>query len=373
MATDVIIVGGGVIGLLSALRLKQAGLSVEVFEKSDPGTESSWAGLGVLSPEAAHGRPVEYIRLTQASLALYPALAEELQAASNIDVDLRREGLFNLALDDADLEELHSNAELQARDAVPVSWLTAVEARALEPQLTTDVRGALHFTQSAQVDNLRLNSALIIALGHAGIPVHAWRTVSHITSNHGRISGVRAGDAEYPARWVVVAAGAWSGALAGPAIPVGPAKGQAAMLDTSAIAGFRVDHIIDSRLGYVVPRRNGRHLIGATVEDKGFDKSVDDEVIGKLMADASGMVPALREARVRETWAGLRPRSSDDQPVLGPVPGCDGLIAATGHFRNGILLAPITAQLVTEWITGHEPSLDVARFSPGRFPTASAG
>ena len=225
----------------------------------------------VLSPEAAHGRPIEYIRLAQASLALYPALAEELQAASNVDVDLRREGLFNLALDDADLEELHACAELQARDTVPVTWLTAVEARALEPQLTTDVRGALHFTQSAQVITCA-SMARFHCPGRAGIPVHAWRPVTHITSNHGRISGVRVGDVEYPARWVVVAAGAWSGALAGPAIPVRPAKGQAAMLDTSAIAGFRVDHIIDSRLGYVVPRRNGRHLIGATVEDRASTK-----------------------------------------------------------------------------------------------------
>jgi glycine oxidase len=370
MTTDVIIVGGGVIGLLSALRLKQAGLSVEVFEKSDPATESSWAGLGVLSPEAAPGRHVEYIRLTQASLALYPALADEMRDASNVDVDLRREGLLNLALDDAGVAELHESSSMQARDGVPVTWLSASEVRALEPHLTDGVRGALHFTHSAQVDNLRLNSALIIALGHAGVPVHSWQTVTRITTGGGRVHGVRVGETDHAARWVVVAAGAWSGSLAGASMPVRPAKGQAAMLDASSITGFNVSHIVDSHLGYVVPRRNGRLLIGATVEDKGFDKTVDDEVVGKLMTDASGMMPPLREARVRETWAGLRPRSADDQPVLGTVAGCDGLIAATGHFRNGILLAPITAQLVIAWVTGQQPALDVARFSPNRFAAA---
>ena len=371
MATDVIIIGGGVIGLLSALRLKQAGLSVEVFEKSEPATESSWAGLGVLSPEAAAGRPLEYVRLTQASLALYPALADELRAESNIDIDLRREGLFNLALDEADGEELRENANMQGRAGVPVKWLPPDEARALEPSLNPTVHGALHFHQSAQVDNLRLNSALIIALGHAGVPVHAWQAVDAVMRDGGRVLGVRIAGGERAARWVVVAAGAWSGALAGASMPVRPAKGQAAMLDASGIAPFSVNHIIDSRLGYIVPRRGGRLLIGASVEDKGFDKSVDHEVVGKLMADASVMMPALGEALVRETWAGLRPRSADDQPIIGPVAGCEGLIAATGHFRNGILLAPITAQLVTAWVTGQQTAAEAGRFSPDRFAVAA--
>lgn len=363
---DVIIVGGGVIGLLSAWRLAQAGLSVEVFEKSDPATESSWAGLGVLSPQAAPGRPREYVKLAQASLALYPALADELRAQTNIEIDLRCEGLFHLALDDAEVEAFRADAQMQSEAGVPVRWLSALEACEIEPGISDAVRGALHFQQGWQVDNQRLNSALVMALAGAGVKVHAWQAVTRVVSDGGRVRGVQVGGATHHADWVVAAAGAWSGTIAGLSLPVRPAKGQALMLDASGIAGFTVSHVVDSRLGYIVPRRNGRLLVGATVEDAGFDKQVDERAIQQLLAGAAQVMPALTEAQVRETWAGLRPRSADDLPLLGPVPGSEGLIAASGHFRNGILLAPITAQLVTDWVTGRPLNADAERFSPKR-------
>ena len=369
--TDVIVVGGGVIGLLSALRLRQAGLSVEVFEKSDPGTESSWAGLGVLSPEAAEGRPAEWLRLAQSSLALYPALADELRAATGIDVELRRDGLLYLALDESEVEALHADAAAQQAAGVPVPWLSARDARALEPNLTDELCAVLHYRHGWRVDNLRLNSALVMALSAAGVPVHAWQEVTEIVSEDGRVLGVRAGVGEYQARWVVLAAGAWSGSIPGVSLPVRPAKGQALLLDASGIESFNLSHVVDSRLGYVVPRRNAQLLLGATVEEAGFDKQVSESALGQLLAGAERVVPALKDAKIRETWAGLRPRSADDLPLLGPVAACEGLIAATGHFRNGILLAPLTAQLVTAWITGQPTPADADMFSPNRFTPAA--
>jgi len=159
MAVDVIIIGGGVIGLLSALRLKQAGLAVEVFEKCDPATESSWAGLGVLSPEAAAGRPLEYVRLTQASLALYPALADELRAESNIDIDLRHEGLFNLALDEADGEELRENANMQGRAGVPVKWVEDRSENLMSTGFARDytMKGAIAASADGRILGVRVD------------------------------------------------------------------------------------------------------------------------------------------------------------------------------------------------------------------------
>jgi glycine oxidase len=362
--TDVIIVGGGVIGLLSALRLAQAGLSVEVFEQSDPATESSWAGLGVLSPSAAPNRPPELVQLMQASLELYPALADELRAQTNIDVCLRQEGMLHVALDEADWKALSADAELQRAADVPVVELSAREAHMLEPCLSEDIAGAFHFMHGWQVDNLRLNSALIMAVREAGVPLHAWQAVKRIVRAGEHVAGVQVGHHTHLARWVVVAAGAWSGVLEGVSLPMRPAKGQALTLQMSADV---VSHVIDSHLGYIVPRLAGRMVVGATVEEAGFDKRVSDEAIEQLLRGAQRVVPVLKDAKVRETWAGLRPRSADDLPILGPVADCEGLMVATGHFRNGILLAPITAQLVTEWITHQPTSVEVSRFSPNRF------
>ena len=365
--TDVIVVGAGVIGLLAALRLRQAGLSVEVFDKSEPAMESSWAALGVLSPEAAPGRTPQWLRLAQASLALFPSLADELRAQTGVDVALRREGLLHLALDEAEEHTLREDEVTQRTANVPVQWLSAAEARALEPNLTDQLRAALHFRHGWRVDNVRLNTALVAALDKAGVPIQTGRTVTQIVSEGGRVLGVRAGAEVYRAPWVVVAAGAWSGMIDGVSLPVRPAKGQALLLDAAGLPAFGLSHVIDSQLGYIVPRGNNKLLLGATVEDAAFDKRVSTTAIRELVSGAQRMVPALKDARVRETWAGLRPRSADDQPLLGPVRRCPGLVAATGHFRNGILLAPITALLVTDWLTEKPASVDVSAFSPDRF------
>ncbi|MBI5876015.1 MAG: glycine oxidase ThiO [Chloroflexi bacterium] len=369
--SDVIVVGGGVIGLLSALRMAQAGLSVEVFEKSDPFTEASWAGLGVLSPSAAAGRPPELVRLMQASLALYAPLAAELKRATRIDIAFEHEGMLYAAMNDAEMAELAASSHTQTEAGVPVRVVSRQEAHGLEPHLAPSVAGAVIYSASGVVDNWRLASALVMAATQAGVHIHPNTPVSSIEIGGGRVSGVQVGGELKRAPLVVLAAGAWCSQLVGAAVPVGPAKGQALLLDCAKIPDFRVTRVLDSHAGYVVPRHGNRVLIGATVEDAGFDKQVSDKAIDELVAGAIGLVPALTDATVIETWAGLRPRSADDQPVLGPVPGYEGLIAAAGHFRNGILLAPVTAECVRDWATGKPVNPDAARFSPARFARAA--
>jgi glycine oxidase len=363
MNADVIVVGGGVIGLMSAWRLAQAGMSVVLLEKGKPASEASSAALGVLSPQADAGRPSDFLRLAQASLALFGSLAEELGSESGVDIELRDEGMLYLALSEADNDALRAGAERQKAAGVPVDLISGDDARGLEPTLGPNVVGALFFTGALQVDNVRFGSALLLAANRAGVQVLQGRQVTRIVKDGGRVAGVEAGSTIYRAPAVIIAAGSWSGTIEGLSLPVRPAKGQALSLD----APFVLSHIIDSEAGYVVPRRDGRLLVGATVEDAGYDKRVTVSAIQSLLAGVSRAVPALKDSAIREMWAGLRPCAADSLPVLGPMAGCEGLFAATGHFRNGILLAPITAQLVTAWLTRKPLTVDVSSFSPNRF------
>jgi glycine oxidase len=365
MTPDIIVVGGGVIGLLSAWRMAQAGLAVTLFERGKPGAESSSAALGVLSPQAAEYRPSEYLQLQQASLALYPALADELRTYTGVDVELRTEGMLYAAFDDAEAAKLAEMQAEQTAAGIAVTPLSAKEAHELEPALGDALRAALFFTTSAQVDNIRLCSALALAAARAGVQIHAGQAVTRVLRDGKSVTGVQVGQFTHRAKAVVVAAGSWSGGIEGLAFPVRPMKGQALALEAPVI----IFHIIDHAAGYIAPRRDGRVLVGATVEDAGFDKRPTAGATLELLSGAVRAMPALSRATLRETWAGLRPVSSDEMPLLGPVTGTDGLIAATGHYRNGILLAPLTAQLVTSWASGKRPDvgIDIRRFSPERF------
>ena len=364
MAPDVIVVGGGVIGLLSAWRMAQAGMSVTLFERGKPGAESSSAALGVLSVEAAKDRPVEYVQLQSASLALYPALAGELREYTGVDIELRTEGMLYTAFDESESAQLGPMQAEQTAGGIPVTELSAAEARELEPALGDKLRAALFFTATAQVDNIRLCAALALAAARAGVQINAGMAVTRILREGDNVRGVQAGQFTHRAGQVVIAAGSWSGNIEGVKLPVRPVKGQAASLEAPVI----IFHIIHHAGGYVTPRRDGRVLLGATVEEAGFDKRSTAGAVHELLSGAIRAMPVLGRAAIRETWAGLRPAAADEMPVLGPVPGVQSLIVATGHFRNGILLAPLTAQLVCDWATGKTPTgIDLRRFSPGRF------
>ncbi len=361
--TDVLVIGGGVIGLLAAWRLAQAGLSVELFERGQPGGESSAAALGLLSPQADPDSPPELLQLSLASLRLFPALKDELQDVSGVDIELRDGGMLATAADEEEAEALADELRVQQAAGGPVSLLSGLEARDMELALWEGVRAALHFTAARLVDNVRLCNALMLATARAGVRIRAGEMVTHLLSAGGRVQGVRAGEDEVGAPWVVLAAGCWSGSIEGLSMPVRPAKGQAVALEAPLV----VSRALHDSACLVVPRRDGRLLVGATVEEACFDKRSTASAVQELLSAAIRFLPALKEATVLSSWAGLRPRSADDLPILGPIPGREGLIAATGHFRNGILLAPITAEMVRDWVMSVRPRWQVAPFSPGRF------
>lgn len=361
--TNVVVIGGGVIGLLSAVRLAQAGASVSLFDKGEPGEEASAAALGVLAPTAGPNVPLDYLRLSQASLALYPPLAQELRSATEIDIELRDEGLLLVALDETETAALPQRQKEQDLAGITTRLLPARATRRMEPALGENVLAALHFSEAKQVNNIRLCRALALLAGQLGVKIQRGRPVTAIRQKYGQLTGIQVGSERVRADWVVVAAGCWSGAIAGLLLPVRPAKGQALALSAPVV----LSHMLDSGEVYIVPRRDGRLLVGATVEEAGYDKRVTAGGIGELLAGAIRLLPVLQEATVLQSWAGLRPRPADDLPIIGPMESCQGLVAATGHYRNGILLAPITAQLVCDTILGRTPAVDAHIFSPTRF------
>lgn len=361
--TEIAVVGGGVIGLICAWRLAQAGHKVTLFERGEPGQEASRAALGVLNPSTTGQTPFPYIHLSQASLALFPALVDELKQEVGLEVGLRNEGVLLVALDDAEAASLEEEMSHHREVGIPVEYVAASTLRQMEPAVSAEARGAMHFTSALRVDNIRLCHALALAAHKAGVEIVTGALVTGVPVEDGRVAGVQVGGRLYGAEKVIVAAGSWSSTIAGIHVPVRPIKGQGLLLKPN----FAVAHVLESFAGYVTPGRDGHLLVGATVEDIGYDQRVTAAAMQKLLGDAMRLVPALANAALVRTWAGLRPCSADDLPILGPVQGKEGLLMATAHFRNGILLAPITAQLIGDWVEGKAPQLDVAPFAVNRF------
>ncbi|MEZ4710018.1 MAG: glycine oxidase ThiO [Caldilineaceae bacterium] len=361
--SEIAVIGGGVIGLICAWRLAQRGHSVTLFERGEPGQEASRAALGVLNPSTTGQTPFPYIHLSRASLALFPALVDELKDEVGMEVGLRDEGVLLVALDDDEAAALEEEMSHHRAAGIPVEYVSAATLRQMEPMVSPQARGAMHFTSAMRVDNIRLCHALALAAQKVGVNIVTGALVNGINVADGRVNGVQVGGRVHGAEKVIVAAGSWSSTIAGIDAPVRPIKGQGLLLKPN----FAVAHVLESFAGYVTPGRDGHLLIGATVEDIGYDQRVTAAAMQKLLTDAIRLVPALENAALVRTWAGLRPCSADTLPVLGPVQGKEGLYMATAHFRNGILLAPITAQLIGDWVEGKAPQLDVAPFAADRF------
>lgn len=362
-STDVIIIGGGVIGLSCAYRLARAGHAVALYERGQPGQEASRAALGVLNPKAAPNVPAAYTALEWASLQHFPALAEELLDATGMDIGLNGRGVLHALFDETTAAQLPTAQSHHAAAGIPTERLTAAEARERQPALDPGVRAALYFSAAQNVDNVRLCAALAKAAQQAGAQIYPGQPVQGVEQAGGRVTGVRLRGETRSCGSVIVAAGSWSGFLDGPPLPVEPVKGQALTVDSPLVLG----EVLQCDDTYIVPRRDGGLMIGASVEHAGFDQRVTVGAVSALLARAAQGVPTLTDASIRHMWAGLRPRAADDLPVLGPVSRCAGLHMATGHFRNGILLAPITAHLMTEWLGGEAPDMDVTLFSPDRW------
>lgn len=357
MSSDVIIIGSGVIGLSIAHTLIREGLSVILLDSGQPGRAASWASAGVLAPQGAQPQAGPYLDLSLKSRDLYDGFAQQLMEDSGVDIEYRGDGGLHIAVDDGEAEVLEARYQHQQRLGLPVERLEPKDVLSLEPALSPEVRGGLMFTGLHQVENRRLVQALTVAVGLQGGTFVTGAPVTALMTGKNKVSGVETPRGRFRGGIVINAAGAWAGQIGGsdaPSPPVKPVKGQMLALNVGTTTPIgRVVHGIGQ---YLVPRRDGRLLVGATVEKTGFDVCVTAGGITKLLNNAFRLAPSLGQASIVESWAGLRPKSKDGKPILGPA-GVDGLVMASGHFRNGILLAPVTAKLIGEYVlNGGVPS-----------------
>jgi glycine oxidase len=372
----VVVIGAGVIGLGIAWRLAARGAAVAVFDKGAASAGASHAAAGMLAA-CAEAEPGEeaLVALGRASQARWPAFAAELEQASGIDVGLRAEGTLVLALTADDQARLGHQLVFQQQLGLPLQWISAAETRRREPHLAGKLAGAVFSPQDTQVDNRKLAAALRIAAETAGASINEHRGVSAISSHVGRVDGVVLADGtKIAADVVVLAAGAWSRDIAGVAPelrpPVRPIKGQMLALRMDPSAPL-LSHVVWAPGAYLVPRRDGRLLVGATVEEKGYDTSLTAGGILTLLEAAWRAVPAVEELPIEEMWVGHRPGSRDDAPILGAGP-IEGLIYATGHHRNGILLAPITAEAIARLVLDGAADPAIRPFGIERFGSLRA-
>ncbi|HZR55226.1 MAG TPA: glycine oxidase ThiO [Terriglobales bacterium] len=347
---DVIIIGGGIIGLSLARELRKHNLKVLVVERGEPGREASHAAAGMLVDNPAE-TPEALQALATASAQMYPEFVHELQDESGINPDLRDFGTILLS-------SKHKLDKHALTNCPPASL------NELEPTLAADIGPAIYLRERS-VDPRALTAAALKAVRHREVDISSRTSATEVLLSGGRVTGVHTEKTTYNAPIVVNCAGAWAGQIP-PRFLTRPVKGQ--ML--SIVGGPTLRHVIRGEV-YLVPRSDGRILIGASVEETGYDKRIDVDTIKHMHQSAIGMVPALAPGRILESWAGLRPGTPDNLPILGTTETL-GYFVATGHFRDGILLAPITAHVMTQLIIGAKPDYDLSAFSPNRFLEASA-
>jgi glycine oxidase len=319
-----------------------------VYDRGQPGSAASWAGAGMLAPHTEAIEDVQMQVLCSRSLAAYPAFVDAIAAESGVDPHLRLDGIVSGAYDESSEARLALRAAALEGDGIDHQLLDRPAALSLEPVLGKRVRSALLVRGEGTVDNRRLGRALTAAALAGGVTIVSDARDVAIECDERRVLGVRSHRGFAAASWVINAAGAWASQIAGvPASavpPITPVKGQ--MLALAAPRGF-LKRPLWVPGAYLVPRDDGRLLIGATVEHVGFDTRVTADGVRRLLDAALDAAPALRDFAVTETWAGLRPGTPDGRPLIGPTP-IEGLLLATGHYRNGILLAPVTAHLVSD-------------------------
>jgi glycine oxidase len=377
---QVAIIGAGAIGLALGWRLAAAGCRVEIYERGRAGQGASWAAAGMLAAglEAEPGEQ-RLLALNLASQALWPAFRDQLAAATGRPIGYRTEGTLQVALTRDDAARLRSQQDFQHGLGLQPRWLSGLEAREIEPHLRPGVVAGLLSARDHQVDNRLLVGALKVAFLGAGGRLHEQAAVTAIDLRQGRAQGVVVDEQPRPADVVVLAAGAWSAGLPGaPQALFGlirPVKGQMLALRMDPAAAL-LRHVLWAPNVYLVPRADGRLLIGATVEEAGFDDRLTAGGVLALLEAAWRVLPAIENLPIDELWTGFRPGSRDDAPILGPC-AIDGLILATGHHRNGILLTPLTADglaglILTGRLAEPLPAFTLARFAE-RQAAAGAG
>lgn len=367
---DVAIAGGGLIGGSIALELARAGLRVGVFDRQEPGKEASWAGAGIISPAPEGPAMIPLVPLGKASLALYAEFVAMVEEISGESVGYRPKGTLEALFSPDARAELSTVIALHHGLGLKAEPVRAEDARELEPSLSEDLEAAVLRPEEASVDNRALTRAVLEAAQRSGVEIFSGSGAEAIWSESGRCIGLKLKNEKVRAEWTIITAGCFSAGIEGVAqyAPVVPAKGQMLSLRAEEI---EIERVLWSEKIYLVPRNDGRILAGATVERVGFDRTVTAGGMEKILDAAIELAPGLSSARIEEMWAGLRPDSPDHLPILGPT-DMQGLLIATGHFRSGITLTPITARLVREWVTEQRVSVDWDRFSPMRFQSASA-
>src|ERR1700736_3118675 len=367
---DVLVVGAGLIGLGIAYELAKRDVAVTVYDRDEPARAASWAGAGMLAPFSEATPDAAMLALCRDSLESYPAFVAELRERTGVDARFRRDGTLHVALDRAQLAELAAHAETFRTNGGDVSVLDRGDVNAREPLLAKDLAGALFVANEAQVDNRRLGRALLAACESLGVRFERGEELA-LECDARRVRGVRTAYGFATAATVVNAAGAWAGELHGvpdhARVPVRPVAGEMLAL---AVPRDAVRALVWLGHRYLVPRGDGRLLVGATVEARGFDARVTAAGMHDLLDAALAVAPALASFAVVETWAGLRPGSHDGRPYLGAT-SLGGYVVASGHFRNGILLAPITARLIAGLVMDGDASA-LAPFAPARAGTEAA-
>lgn len=367
---DAAVIGGGVIGCAIAWRLAQGGMRVVVIERGVIGREASWAAGGMLAPLAEADQADAFFDLAVASRAMYADFARELRTITRIDIEYRTEGTLYLALTDKDEEELEHRWQWQHAAGLNVKKLKADCVHKLEPSLNPKLRWALKFPDDHQVNNRQLMVAVEAAARDVGVEFWTQTEATALEISNAQIVGVETTKKNIATKTVVVAAGSWSSLLKARDdesvidVSIEPIRGQMIAFETPSPA---LEHVVYSSNGYLVPRLSGQVIAGSTTEKVGHDKSVTGDGILSIIAHANEIIPDLSKQPIVETWAGLRPRANDDWPILGKDEQISGLIYATGHYRNGILLTPMTAKAISELVLRGESTHNISPFGIQRF------
>ena len=369
MQQPVIIVGAGVIGLSIAWALSRTGARVVVFDSGVAGREASWMSAGMLAPETEMGFEDEALYvLGRESMNRWPEFVRTLEQESGMSVDYRTEGILHVADDRDHREALRRHYEFQKEQGLDVQWLTGAEAREIEPFLAPRLPGAVFSRSDHQVDNQLLVDALAVASKKNGVTIQEHTPVKAVEPSEDRPAVILENGSRVGGSRVILTAGAWSRTIDGLEVdarpPVRPVKGQ--MLQLKMEPPFELKHVVWGPHCYLTPKSSGRLLLGATVEERGFDRTVTAGGLYSLLEAGWRIVPGIYDLEVTETWAGLRPGSRDNEPILG-MSSAAGVVFATGHYRNGILLVPVTADEIARLVLTGETSRWISPFSPHRF------
>ncbi|OQX67297.1 MAG: glycine oxidase ThiO [Sorangiineae bacterium NIC37A_2] len=371
---SVVIIGGGLMGTSAALGLAERGFSVTVLEKALPGAEASSAAAGILGPEIENVRPGPLLELCRMSRRLYPEWIRRLHKATSLDTDFHEGGSFDVAFSEAELKDKRTRRAFQTETRSGED-LSGDEARQRIAALSEEAKGAIHFPDDAHIAPRKLFRATRIAAERAGVTIRSGvgvRGLDFASSEQKKVSGVLLDDgSKLRADWTVVAAGSWTPLVSGLPLERGaivPARGQVIELDGHFP---RFQSVLFGSDIYMVPRSDGRVVVGSTLEFVGYQKAVTAQGVHRLLSGAMRLVPSLAQAELVDSWSNFRPYTPDERPIVGTF-GIEGLIVASGHYRMGILLAPITAQIVLSLAEGRPAPLDLAPFEPRRSFAGSA-